>query len=151
MIRIKEYRRAPLRNGHASVRRPGFTLVELIGACLLLGILFSMTIPMFVVISRQRHATEQRQFALQHAANLVERASEKPWAELAPRELAVPKADLDLLTVLPGLERQIVVTSIDGDLPSRQITASVRWQGQAGRLNPPVQVSGWVYPKSEAP
>jgi hypothetical protein len=131
--------------------RTGFSLVELIGACLLLGILFSMTIPMFVVVARERHSTQQRQFALQHAANLLERATEKDWAELIPGELAVPDADADLMSVLPGLERHLVVKSVDGQLPARQIIASIRWQTTAGVPSPPVQVSAWVYPKGEVP
>ena len=56
-------------------RLQGFTLVELIGTSLLMGMLFSIMIPMFVVVARERRSTQQRQSALQHATNLVERAT----------------------------------------------------------------------------
>ena len=41
--------------------RRGFTLVEMIGTCFVLGILFSITVPMFMVVARERRSTEQRQ------------------------------------------------------------------------------------------
>lgn len=131
--------------------RRGFTMVELLGTCLLLGILFATTIPMFLIIGRERRSSEQRQFALQHATNLLEQASVRSWEDLVPGELKLPDADTDLKSVLPGLERTLLVKQIEGDLPSRQIVASVRWQNHTGSLNPPVQISAWVYPVNEAP
>jgi type II secretory pathway pseudopilin PulG len=131
--------------------RSGFTIVETIGACVILGIIFSMTVPMFLVIARERHSTEQRQFALQHAVNLLEQATARRWSELEPGRLPVPDADADLATVLPGLERSLVVKSIDGSPESRQIVASIRWQSRPGQLVSPIEISAWIYSTGETP
>ena len=136
---------------HFAVKRAGFTIVEMIGSCVILGILFSITVPMFLVIARERRTTEQRQFALQHAANLLEQASAHQWSELEPGPLTMADADKDLESVLPGLDRTLVVKQNEGEPPSRQIVASVRWKNHTGQLVPPLQLSAWVYPTDEVP
>ena len=129
--------------------RRGFTIVELIATCLLLGVLFSITVPMFAVVARERRSTEQRQFALQHAANLLEHATSRPWSEIPVGELNLPDADPDLQIVLPSLERTLVVKQIEGQPESRQIIASIQWQGSSGQMVSPLRVSAWVYPTKE--
>ena len=152
-------RQAPrTRRSHSSIvarlrieRRDGFTIVEMIGTCILLGVLFSITVPMFVIIARERRSTEQRQFALQHAANLLEHPTTRRWSELEPGSLKLPEATADLQAVLPGMERTLIVRQIDGEIPSRQIVASIRWQGSAGQMVSPIQLSTWVFPTKEIP
>ncbi len=119
--------------------------MELVGTCLLLGMLFSMTVPLLLVIARERRSTEQRQFALQHAANLLEYATARQWAELVPGEQNLPEADADLQSILPGLERSLVVDPVTGELPTRRIVVSVRWQSSSGPLVSPLRLSTWVY------
>ena len=129
----------------------GFTIVEMLGTCLLLSILFSMTIPMLLLVARERQATDQRQFALQHVANLLENAMNRDWSELPAGMLTIPEADSDLLTLLPGLERSLVVQPFEKETDPRQITASVRWKNRAGELVAPIQISTWVHRTGEAP
>ena len=138
-------------NGAAGSRRRGFTLVELIGTCLLLGILFSMTIPMFVIIARERRSTQQRQLALQHAANLLELSAARPWAELIPGDQSIPAPGPELLAVLPGMEQRLTVKQHTGEPISRQVIATVRWQNHSGHMNSSLDLSAWVYPTKEAP
>jgi type II secretory pathway pseudopilin PulG len=126
--------------------RSAFTFLELIGTCLLLGVLFSITVPMLLIVARERRSTEQRQLALQHAANLLERATQRGWSDLPPGDLAVPAADADLQIVLPGLERSLKVKQLEGERESRQITATLRWQTRAGPMASPLTLSAWVYP-----
>ena len=145
--RISSYRS---RNHHSS--RSGFTIVEMIGTCLLLGILFSMTIPMLLLVAHERRSTEQRQFALQHAANLLENASARGWLELPVGSLPLPAADSELQEILPGLERSLVVVEHhEGEVHSRQVTASIRWQSRSGNLVAPLRLSTWVHPTKEVP
>ncbi len=132
-------------------RARGFTIVEMIGTCLLLGILFSITVPMLLVVARERRSTEQRQFAMQHATNLLEHAMTRDWSDLEPGELSLPAADVVLQTVLPGLERTLVVKPLEGEPESRQITASIRWQDRTGELVSPLRLCAWVYPLKEVP
>jgi type II secretory pathway pseudopilin PulG len=136
---------------NARRNRGGFTIVELIGTCLLLGILFSMTVPMLLVVARERRSAEQRQFALQQAANLLEGAVKRNWSDLEPGELIVPDPDTDLQAVLPGLQPTLTVKQLDGEFDTRQIIASIRWQNRACELVNPLQLSAWVHSMREVP
>ena len=145
--RISSYRSS---NHHSS--RSGFTIVEMIGTCLLLGILLSMTVPMLLLVAHERRSTEQRQFALQHAANLLENASARGWSALPAGSLTLPDADSELQGILPGLERSLVVVEHhEGEVHSRQVTASIRWQSRSGNLVAPLRLSTWVHPTKEVP
>jgi type II secretory pathway pseudopilin PulG len=138
------------RNHHSS--RPGFTIVEMIGTCLLMGILFSMTVPMLLLVAHERRSTEQRQFALQHAANLLENASARGWSELPVGSLPLSDADSELQGILPGLERSLVVNEHrEGEVHSRQVTVSIRWQSRSGNHVAPLRLSTWVHPTKEVP
>jgi type II secretory pathway pseudopilin PulG len=131
--------------------RGGFTIIEMIGTCLLLGILFSMTIPMLLLVARERRSAEQRQFAMQQAANLLERATKRDWSDLEPGELSIPDPDRDLQAVLPGLQQTLVVKQLADEFDSRQIIASIRWQNRAGELVSPLRLSAWVHSMKEVP
>ena len=135
----------------SNLQRGGFTILEMIGTCLLLGILFSMTIPMMLLVARERHSAGQRQFALQQATNLLEGATKRNWADLEPGELSVPDPDQDLKAVLPGLQQTLVVKQLEGEIEARQIIASIRWQNRAGELVSPLRLSAWVYSMKEVP
>ena len=132
-----------------SPRRSGFTLVELISTCVLLGVVFSVSIPLLVTVARERLSAEQRQFALQHATNLLERAVVKDWSELPPGEQTLTAAPSDVVAMLPGLERQLTVTELSEEPHSKQVTVSIRWQGRAGTAVAPLALSAWVYPVQE--
>ncbi len=140
-----------IRNSRGSQLRGGFTIIEMIGTCLLLGILFSMTLPMLLVVARERRSAEQRQFALQHAANLLEEAVQRDWSDLQPGELKVPDPDNDLRAVLPGLQQTLVVKQLADEFESRQIIALIRWQNRAGELVSPLRLSAWVHSMKEVP
>ena len=129
--------------------RRGFTLVELISTCVLLGVVFSVSVPLLVTVARERLSAEQRQFALQHAANLLERAVVKDWSELPPGEQTLTATPPDVLAMLPGLERYLTVTELPEVPRSKQVTVSIRWQGRAGKTVAPLALSAWVYPTQE--
>lgn len=139
---------SPVDDGNTPHR--GFTIVEMLGTCLLLTVLFGMTVPMLLLVAKERRSTEQRQFALQHAANLLENAVARE-SELIEGELPLPDADADLKEILPGLERTLIVKQLEGGSEPRQITASIRWRNRAGDLVAPLRLSAWVHPKKEAP
>lgn len=136
-------------NDAVTIRR-GFTLVELIGTCILLGVVFSVSVPLLTLVARERRSTEQRQFALQHAANLLERATLKGWAELPVGEQELPAAPADLQSLLPGLERQVDVSEPADEVRSKQVAVSIRWKSAANQFVAPIRLVAWVYPIQEA-
>ena len=124
----------------------GFTLVELIGTCLLMGILFSMTVPMLLVVARERRSTEQRQFALQRASNLLERTAQREWSELQPGEISLEDVDGDLRQVLPDLEQKLLIHQVAGESDAIQVVASLRWRNAAGEYVAPIRLSHLAVP-----
>ena len=104
-----------------------------------------------LLVARERRSAEQRQFALQHATNLLEAARTRDWSDLEPGELTVPDPDRDLQAVLPGLQQTLVVKQLAGEIDSRQIIASIRWQNRAGELVSPLRLIAWVHSTKEVP
>ncbi|MBC8112858.1 MAG: prepilin-type N-terminal cleavage/methylation domain-containing protein [Candidatus Saccharimonas sp.] len=139
----QELRREP------SFARRGFTLIELISTCILLAVVFSVSIPLLTVVAHERRSSEQRQFALQHATNLLERTMTRTWSELTvgEQELTAPPADVQ--TLLPGLERRVEVKELSETPRSKQVAVSVRWKGRSGEFVSPIRLSAWVYPNGE--
>lgn len=133
------------------VKRRGISLIEMVGTLTLLGVMFAITVPMLLAVARERQASQQRQFALQHAANLLEHPVTRRWQELEPGELNLPDAPSDLRTILPGLERTLTVQDVAAESACRQITAVVRWQASSGDWASPVRLCTWVYSPKEVP
>lgn len=125
--------------------RKGFTLTEMAGTCLLMVLVFTTTIPMLQVVAHERRSTEQRQFALQHAANLLERTTQQEWSKLTPGAVALQDAEEELRLILPGLEQQVSVHEVAGEAQARQIVASVRWKNKTGEYVQPLKLSTWRY------
>jgi len=132
-----------------SFTRHGFTLIELISTCILLGVVFSVSIPLLTVVAHERRSAEQRQFALQHAANLLEHTTTKSWTQLPVGEQTLTAAPTDVQMLLPGLERQVEVKELSEEPRSKQVAVSIRWKSRTGQLVAPVRLSAWVYPIEE--
>ena len=129
--------------------RRGFTLVELIATCILLGVVFSVSIPLLTVVAHERRSAEQRQFALQHAANLLERATTRGWSDLPVGTQELTDAPADLRTLLPGLDRRVEVKELPEAVRPKQVTVSIRWKSRSGELVAPIRLSAWVYESGE--
>ncbi len=129
--------------------RRGFTLVELISTCILMGVVFSVSIPLLTVVAHERRTAEQRQFALQHATNLLERTLTRTWSELPVGNQELAAAPADVQTLLPGLDRQVDVRELTEEPRSKQVSVSIRWHGRSGELVAPIRLSAWVYPNGE--
>ena len=107
------------------------------------------SIPLLTVVAQERRATEQRQFALQHATNLLERTMTNGWSQLPVGEQSLTTAPTDVQTLLPGLERQIAVQELSGTPRSKQVVVSIRWKSRSGQLVAPIRLSAWIYESGE--
>ena len=102
------------------------------------------------MVAQERRSAEQRQFALQHATNLLERATTRSWTELPVGKLEFTAAPADVQSLLPGLEQQVEVKELAETPRSKQVTVSIRWKSRSGELVAPLRLSAWVYPNGEA-
>ena len=140
---------SPQSRGEGTGTRRGFTLIELIATCILLGAVFSVSIPLLTVVAQERRSAEQRQFALQHATNLLERATVNGWSQMPVGEQSLTAAPTDVQTLLPGLERQVEVKELSETPRSKQVTVSIRWKSRSGQFVSPIRLSAWIYESGE--
>lgn len=135
----------PKRNGCSGNSRGGFTLVEMIATFVMLGVAIALSAPLLVNVSRQRLGIEQRQFAVQHAGNLLERHAARPWNEVSPGEQVLADAPANLKNLLPELEQTLTVKDLPEKPASRELTVTIRWRGHSGVSVTPVQLSAWIF------
>ena len=133
---------------HTMRGRGAFTIVELIGTVILLGVVFTCSISVLIAVARERKSTEQRQHALQYANNVLEHATTLPLDGLTAGKQQIPAASPELLVVLPELDQTLELSEPAAD-GARQFAVSIRWKNQQGRLVAPVHLVTWVYPPAE--
>ena len=148
-LRVRSAMSSRMQTGIPSLRG-GFTLIEMIATCGLLAAVIAFIMPLLLVIHAERRATEQRQFALQHLANLLERPSLISWNELPVGPMKAPELSADLVAVLPGAEHSLEVRNVSDDENARQIVARIRWLKRAELYYPEVQLVRWVTRSEEA-
>jgi type II secretory pathway pseudopilin PulG len=129
-------------------RRPAFTIVELIGTLILLGVVFTVSVSVLLAVAKERKNTVQRQHALQHANSLLEHVTARNWSDLAVGVQEIPPASSDLQALLPGIDQRFEVSEPGAD-GSKQLTVSIRWKNQQGQAVTPIQLVAWVYPSEE--
>lgn len=149
-------RRLPGRSQPAAIRhrsrRSAYSLVELIAAMILLGVVFTVSISMLAAAARQRRGIEQRQFAIQHAANLLERTMTRTWSELPVGPQTLDPSPSDVQAILPGLDCRIDVKDLPSEAVSKLVTVTIRWKDLSGHELAPVHLSAWMYPlEAESP
>lgn len=131
-------------------RRRAFTLLELIVTCLLLGILFTVMVPLLATTARQRQASDRRLAAMSHAANLLERWTSRDYADLAGATTQTVPLPEEVAHLLPRGAAEVAVTDESQGPPARRIAVTVRWQDRHGPARP-VRLTGWVFRTRETP
>ncbi len=142
-------------------RRSGFTIIELLVALSLLATLLLTTIPFLNHFHQQRLQADQRQYAQQLAANVMERlATETSWESLNENLIAGIQDDVTKQqTFLKNPTWNSTLTKSAEPVPSVQVTISLSWGSSTKKQsenNPtthkqpaPVLLSKWFYQLQE--
>ncbi|HET6425619.1 MAG TPA: type II secretion system protein [Planctomycetaceae bacterium] len=128
---------------HRPHRRTAFTLFELMLAMMLLGVIFSVFVPMLLTIAHERRDASREQIALQHAANVLEVVTLRPWTELQD-PLMGPELSPAMQRVFVDFEQTISVAEVEGTPASKRITVSLTWEHRSGQRTSPLTLHGWV-------
>lgn len=112
-------------------------------ALMLLGVLFSVFVPMLLTISHERRDAVREQVALQHAANVLEEVTLRPWAELT-ETISGPELPVEQQPLLPNFEQTVTATEVDGTPATKRITVAVSWKHRSGHQTHPLTLHGWV-------
>ncbi len=124
--------------------RCGFTLVELMLAMALLGLFFAVFTPLLLGVARERREAVREQVAWQHAQNLLEDVTHRPWEELTAAVVPPPGDD----PPLTGYRQQITVTEVPGPPRCKRVTVTVTWTPRP-LVDRTLTLSGWVWPPAE--
>jgi hypothetical protein len=134
-----------LRRADQVSTRRGTSILEVVVSGVLLVALMTVCLEFLRAAAAQRRAAQQRQTAIQEAANVMERLSARPWEELSPQgvaglELSQPARDL-----LPAVKLAVEVTSPPDQPGAKRIAVSVYWEDDAGEPVRPVCLIAWRY------
>lgn len=129
-----------------SSRRPrGFTLIEVAAAGVMLATALVITVQVLTLSSAQAREVERRQFAVQEAANLLERLAVAPWDALGSETAASQKLSTEALSRLPGGDVNVAIESDDEPANSKRIAVTIRWRNRSGEFTAPVRLTAWVF------
>ena len=140
------------------MKRRGLYLLEMAVAGVLLLTLMTLCVRYFAVTATQRRALDHRQAALGEAANIMERATARPWSDLTAEGLAKISLSPETKAALPEGELKIDLADEDarpsppaplpkgeGKLEAKRITVTIRWQDNQGQWTQPVRLTAWRY------
>ncbi len=127
------------------MKRRGLYLLEMSVAGVLLLALMTLCVRYFAVTATQRMALDQRQAALGEAANIMERATARPWSDLTAEELSKISLSPETKFALPEGELKIDLADEDAKPEAKRITVTIRWQDKEGQWVQPVRLAAWRY------
>jgi hypothetical protein len=125
--------------------RRGFLLIELLAAGVLLLTLTALCVKYFAVTATQRRTLDQRQTALNEAANIMELLAARPWSDLTAETLAKISLSPESKLFLSDGELKIDIADEDTKPAAKRITVAIRWQDANGNWNQPVRLVAWRY------
>lgn len=126
-------------------RAAGFTLVELILALALLVVFFAVFTPLLLAVAQERRFSAQQQAALQHAGNVLERATALPWDALSTAAAADWPLPQSVRDVLPNAEQEIRVTVDPDDPAAKRVQVTVRWQSRQAGGQSRLSLEAWAF------
>lgn len=129
--------------------RRGFSLMEIIVAAGLLGVIMLVTVPSLRWVSAGRRDAAQRQLAAQELANVMERLLARELSALTPEAIAAEELSAEAKARLPGGELRVTVTVADDSPPAKRVTAELRWRDSTGQTMAPIRLTAWKYQREE--
>jgi type II secretory pathway pseudopilin PulG len=131
--------------------RPAFTILELMIALGLMAVFCAVFVPLLASVSRERRLTMQEHAAMQHAANVLEIMTQRPFAELSgSTDATLPPIPADVQRLLPDAEQTVTVAPAADDVAALKITVELQWRQSGGRSSRPVALSAWVHAREGA-
>jgi len=134
--------------GSALSKRRAFTMVEVALTVLMVAVAMTTILQVLVWVASERRAIDRREWALEEAANIMERITAQPWNEIsseAVKSLSLPER---MRESLPGVELSIAVDE-KPDVQLKRIAILLRWRNQAGVWDAPVRITSWVSRRDE--
>lgn len=129
--------------GGAKNRRRAFTMVEVAVTVLMLAVAMTTILHVLTWVAMERRAIERREWALEEAANLMERIAARPWKDVNAGAVKPLTLSEHLRGSLPDAELSIAVDEKAGPQLKR-VAIRIRWRNQAGTWVAPVRITSWM-------
>lgn len=123
----------------------GFTLLEVSVAGVLLVLLMAVAVQMLGWLASERQAADRRQWAMQEAANVMERLSAQPWERLTSEHAAAIELTAAARQLLPEAQLDVKVIDESEQPDAKRLVIAVRWQRRPGQPVAQVALTSWVY------
>jgi Tfp pilus assembly protein PilV len=117
--------------------------MEVVVALGLLAVGLTCTVQVLSWMAAERRDSQHRQFALQAAANCLERLSAEPWDALTPARIEALKLGEAVEQSLPGGKLEVEVLTDLQQRDARRIVVEVGWKGRTGMREGPVRLVAW--------
>ena len=122
------------------------TLLEIVIAAGLLGMLMTISVQMLRAMGDRQRAGERRAAAMQTVQALSEQLDNMPWTELtadAAREVQIPST---MKARLPGGRINVEVVDEVEPVAAKHVMLELSWDGPRGKPARPIRLTTWVYP-----
>lgn len=129
--------------------RSAFTLIEMLLALALLGVFFSVFTALLLAVAHERRDAVRELVALQHAANVLEDLTTRPWSSLDDAQDG-PSLPAEHRPLLPEFEQQVRIEPAAGQPLARQITVTVSWRQRSGERTGALEMHGWAFAPAES-
>ena len=130
-------------------RRAAVTLFEIMLTMMLLAVLCSVFVPMLLTVAHECRDAMRDQIARQHAANVLEVVTLRPWNELQEPLVGIELAP-EQQSLFTELEQSLSVTNVEGTPAVKRITVSLTWKHRSGQRTAPLMLHGWVTAPQES-
>jgi hypothetical protein len=100
-----------------------------------------------------RRNLDRREWAVQEAANLMERLSARPFEDLTADAVKDTPLSPEAARTLPDAKLDVEIVDDDpaGGDDSKRITLGLRWRSRSGEWDAPVRLTSWVYRREGGP
>ena len=118
--------------------RPGFTVVEMVAAFSILGVVLVVVAQTSVWSFGERQRNSARQAAQELAENVLQSAHSRSWEDLTPAWAATQKLPKEWQDTFPEGGLTIRVEPEKGLENVKRVTVAIRWRSHAGSVPPMV-------------
>jgi prepilin-type N-terminal cleavage/methylation domain-containing protein len=126
--------------------RRGFTLIEVTITVVLLAAAMTAIVQVLGWVAAERRAIERRQWAVEEAANLMERVTAAPFDEITAESARAVTLSAPVREKLPGPELTVNVSAPEAAHGGKRVAIGIRWRGRGGTWEAPVRLTAWIYP-----
>ena len=134
-----------------SLRRRGFTLLELVTALVLIGVLMATVVPLMAWTGAIRISNDHRELAVQETANLLERLTTQDWDRITQASADQLQLSEQVISSLPAASLTVEVVPAEIDLPAKRVTVELNWNNREGDSVTPARLMTVVYQQGVSP